>query len=98
MRTDEEMIEAYQKPVGYECRYRKVKGGDFDDWLRCSKEFYEKTKNNLVDGGIEWELRAVYTHPLAQLSDKEIYRLICDNGGSMLEFARAIEKAHGIGA
>lgn len=52
-----------EEPVDYQSRVRMLPDGEFDEWVSCRKTHYEKLKDNPIEDGWEWEIRALYTHP-----------------------------------
>lgn len=99
----EKATEVEQEPVAYR-NFNQGEGGYEHPWLYVDAD-------DLVGHTYSYIRNAepLYTHPQPKqpeqsldmvkrepLSNNAIQQLIVNNGGSMLEFARAIEKAHGI--
>ena len=96
-----------QEPVAWQCRMRAKWGrsGEWWPWQECNQEKAEDYKRVPCLNDWEYEARPLYTHPqpIQPLTDEEIERnwqFLHDEEGNppdQHDFARAIERAHGIG-
>ena len=94
-----------KEQVVYQYRHKLPECALWSQWIECEVEQYKTylsapIKANLYGTLIEYQVRALYAAPPTRepLSDVAISHIL-DGGGnscSLIEFARAVEVAHGI--